>query len=548
MGFSKVLLAGTFLLLLMVAIQAVLYPPNNFDSLTYHLSRTVHWAENGSVGHYATNIYRQVYQPPFAEFVILHVNLLTGTDVFSNLVQFVFLLGCVAGVTLLAGDGERMSSGAAIAAMVLVVTMPEAILQASSTQNDVVLAFFILAAAYFVLRAARSGGWVDHVLLGLAAGLALLTKGTAYILLLPLALVYAFLWSRKLLAGRGGVLRITPMAILALVMAIMVNSGHYSRNLSLTGSPLGVDAQESAMYRMPSADPRLVALNLVKNIGLHAGPGPLAGLRDQMVFKLHLLLGVDPDIREVNFNGMRYFNAPAHFNHEDFAPNPLHLAAILLAAAILLWRWRKGRHVSLLWLAVVTLQLLLFAAYLKWQPWHTRLHVPMFMLALPAVVTVMHGPGRAGQLLRWLLVPMLLYGAVVMVLNRTRPLVRNAHTSVIGLQHGRYHRYFTNMPERLDEYEKVVGLLDGIAEDTVGIMLHIDDWEYPLYVNETGRSWRPLHIGVNNPTGVLEQPITPGFIIATLHRMDVDGDVEHGGLRYVSLTPEHGLLHLLKQE
>jgi len=52
--------------------------PYNWDSLTYHLPRIMHWVQNKSVAHYATNIDRQIASPPLAEFINLHIYLLMG--------------------------------------------------------------------------------------------------------------------------------------------------------------------------------------------------------------------------------------------------------------------------------------------------------------------------------------------------------------------------------------------------------------------------------------------------------------------------------------
>ena len=42
--------------------------PNNWDSMTYHLTRVEHWMQRQTVIHYATNNVRQVSQPPLAEY------------------------------------------------------------------------------------------------------------------------------------------------------------------------------------------------------------------------------------------------------------------------------------------------------------------------------------------------------------------------------------------------------------------------------------------------------------------------------------------------
>src|SRR5215211_9365546 len=101
--------------------------PNNYDSMTYHLPRVMHWLQDESVAHYYTPITRQLYQPPFAEYAIAHVISLTGTDRFAFLVQWLALLGGAVGVSVIARQLGCGSLGQVLAATIF-VTAPMAIL------------------------------------------------------------------------------------------------------------------------------------------------------------------------------------------------------------------------------------------------------------------------------------------------------------------------------------------------------------------------------------------------------------------------------------
>ena len=71
--------------ILLLAFRTI---PYNWDSMTYHLGRVVHWAQNRSVAHYGTHIMRQVFSPALAEFVNLHVYIMSnGNDCLLNLLQ-----------------------------------------------------------------------------------------------------------------------------------------------------------------------------------------------------------------------------------------------------------------------------------------------------------------------------------------------------------------------------------------------------------------------------------------------------------------------------
>ncbi len=111
--------------------------------MTYHLPRVMHWLQSESVAHYYTPITRQLYQPPFAEYAIAHIISLTRTDRFAFLVQWLALFGSAVGVSVIARQLGCGPLGQALAATIF-VTAPMAILQGSSTQNDLVVTFWIV--------------------------------------------------------------------------------------------------------------------------------------------------------------------------------------------------------------------------------------------------------------------------------------------------------------------------------------------------------------------------------------------------------------------
>ena len=99
------------------------------------------------MAHYPTHVTRQLWLGPGAEFAIAHLYILTGGDRLANLVQWAAFAGCVIGSAIVAGElggGPRARALAAIAC----ATLPMAIAQASSTQNDLVASFWVLSLGY----------------------------------------------------------------------------------------------------------------------------------------------------------------------------------------------------------------------------------------------------------------------------------------------------------------------------------------------------------------------------------------------------------------
>ena len=85
-------------------LLAIYCPPNTWDSMTYHMSRVAHWVQNENISFYPTHILRQLHQPPFAEYLILQLQLLNNGDQFANLPQFAAMLISTLGVTLIAKE------------------------------------------------------------------------------------------------------------------------------------------------------------------------------------------------------------------------------------------------------------------------------------------------------------------------------------------------------------------------------------------------------------------------------------------------------------
>ena len=149
---------------MMLLLVAWIAPPSNVDSLLYHISRIVHWAQNGSLEHYATGYHHQLFMPPWAELANLHLRILWGSDRPADLVQWFRRVGSVA---IASGVGELLGlrrKGQLITA-VFIAGIPMGILQATSTQNDYVVTF------EFSKRLAQSAGHVQSVIVGSALGI-----------------------------------------------------------------------------------------------------------------------------------------------------------------------------------------------------------------------------------------------------------------------------------------------------------------------------------------------------------------------------------------
>jgi hypothetical protein len=264
------------------------------------------------------------------------------------------------------GLGPRGQALAAFAA----ATLPNGILQGSSAKNDVVLALWLVCATYFALR--RQAVWV-----GVAVGLAVATKATAF-LFLPALLLAAWLISEAEAPRRTGSL--LQMLAWTAIGITALNGPQVIRNMRLSGSPLGYDsAHGDGRFRWRNE--HLGWRPLISNVLRH-GSEQLGGRSEawnQLVYRAamgaHAAMGVDANDPATTWPGSR-FAPPRNANHEANANNRWHLA-LMLAAGI--WSLIRRDRRWMLYAAGLAGAFLLFCFCLKWQPFIARLELPLFV-------------------------------------------------------------------------------------------------------------------------------------------------------------------------
>ena len=125
--------------------------PYNWDSMTYHLPRISYWIQNRSVEHYATNSIRQIASPVLAEFINLHVCILSrGGDELFNMLQAFSYITCavlVNRITQKLGGSREFGFMAAL----IYMTMPIAYAEALTTQVDLFATVWLLFYVYILL-------------------------------------------------------------------------------------------------------------------------------------------------------------------------------------------------------------------------------------------------------------------------------------------------------------------------------------------------------------------------------------------------------------
>ena len=495
---KPVCLILAFIMLTTLSI-ALICPPNNWDAMTYHMSRVMHWIQNQSVAHYRTNILRQIEMNPWAEYAITNFQILSDGDRFANLVQWLSMAGSIIGVSLIAEKFGVNQKGQLIAAL-FAATIPMGILQATGAQNDCVVSLWLVCLVYFGISFCENVSWPLAVAVGSSLGLAVLTKGTAYLYALPISI-----WIFIMTIRSTGLKTIKYMSI-ALLMVLLINGGHYIRNYNAFGNILssGEKKYSNDIYGYGS-----LSSNMVRNIALE-----LAGQSQYLNNKIYDSVAEFHKMTNLDLNDPKTTWLKTSFaldlgRHEDAAGNPLHVLLITFALFVILFNGplRNQDYITSYILSVLA-SFILFCFYLKWQPWHSRLLLPLIIMGSPLVaVAVMHFKNYVGHIV---IVALLANSLPFLFLNESRPLISsNRGTSILFKD--RDQLYFNNRPNDYEKYYEISHRLYVNKCSDLAVDIGPDTWEYPLWALSKklfNNELKITHVNVNNKSSTLPQGVS----------------------------------------
>lgn len=475
------------IVLLPLLLIALYYPPNNYDSMTYHLPRVEHWIRDRNVSFYQTNNSRQLFMSPLSEYVILHWRILVGEDNLVSLVQYVSMFLSAMLVTLIVRvwKGSKLAE---VLAATLLLTLPMGILQSTSTQNDYVTAFFVLAAIYFYL--------VDNNLfLAISIGLGIFTKSTFIIFVLPLGLYWLLIWIKN----EG--FKVWKRVGLIFLFVVIINGPQWLRNYKYFGLIFGPKDMSVAMFNTSFA-PKYVISNIVKNTGVQiALPNKnYNSTIDVAVENIHKALGIRLNDPINSWYSMSYVTQFAI--HEDLSGNIIVFLLFFTVGFILILK----RY--LVWPTYLALLIgwIIFCALLKWQPWHSRLELPFFVASIPLIAIVLTKSIKSKIVLKILMLIIILLSipfvvgylpkqyASLVINESNRPIT----TEMLSFRRPRFERVLLSGALNPVYYEAVVRIKK-LGINNLLLDLDGNSWEYPLYV---ALRYEKLSIKVSYPNSV----------------------------------------------
>ena len=479
-------------------VLAIAVPPRHIDPTSYHVPRVYQWIQNHSLAPFPTHVERQIWIGPGAEYFLLHLRLLAGTDLVLNLAQWLAFAGTVPVASLIArelGGSVRAQRFAALFA----ITIPMAIVQASGGHVDEFASFWLCVSVALVLRVRRqrmeSTSARDAIALGSATGIAVLSKAMNALFVIPFAI-----WCVASLLRHGNVSgrRLVTLSTIAIMSAAAVNAPAAYRNYEIWSNPLGDPGQHHLSNETLSV--ASVTSDMIKNASVHLnwfGNSKWNGILNYAIIRIHDGLGISADDRRTTYSSYHFRISPKS-EDEGSAGNPLHLLLIVAATIV---AWTSRRDDTRWYLACVLLGALIFSAYLKWQPWGSRFQLPLFVVAAGGVAVVADRLNRRNA--RRVLSGMLALSAVPALLIHADHQLIGSHSIFRTPYERRFFKFDTMIPA----YTKGVDLAAARGCRNIGVISN--SFESPLWRllhNRFGDDFRVEQVYVANPTARFAAP------------------------------------------
>lgn len=469
---------------ILILMSVVFFPPNNQDSMTYHLARVIHWIQNQNISYYFTSVDRQNRMGPGAETLLLLLQILSSSDRLANTVQyFAFLFFCISLPDTLRAIGIRRRN--VLFLSVFTISTPMLLLQASTTQNDLLSATLTWSIVLVLLHAysSKKENIPKNIfaLIGLLASAAYLVKPTSLLILLPLIsfMGLAYLHRFRHVAGTISMRFCLAFVVFAVLSGPDIYRKLFSMNQRAVSFgdvlyPIAKEWDSSRFFNVFLA-------------AMHHSPLTYAQ-NEQIIQNASATL-------EAKYNREYVRTNWTFYSHEDYVGNPMHFIVFLFLtmASLIVIAFVPFKRRYLLSILPFCAFLML-ALFIRDSPWTSRIQLPFFLIIPMCFIPLEAIRWKSLQLcyryvLSVLSFTCLAVGLLIVSQNATKPLTFAAIFNPSNSFGDVTNLYYPVNKELKAEHDKIIDMCRANNLKTVGVIAGGEFYEYPL-------SWQLYKIGV----------------------------------------------------
>ncbi len=504
----------SFIMLIVLAIKVV---PYNWDSMTYHLPRVMHWIQNNSIDFYSTNIVRQLSSPIFHEVILSNLYYLTGnTDAFFNLPQTIaFILNII----LVYKISQKLgcSKGLAYLSSLLAFSMPIAFAESITTQVDNLSALFSLVFTYYILDFCDVKKKLDLnfnsiskvVVIACCLGFGYITKPTVLISM-GLFLVYLFI---VFFIRKDKIKNIIICIFISVILSITIVGPSIYRNYKTFNAISDPIVGEKQLLHTNSK--RYLIVNFTKNFAWNYY-NTIIPNSDELVFdnvtKMANKLNVDINDLSISEAKREYRLAPEMKYDHDYAVNPLvswtiTVLFIIYIIKLVKNKFRLKKKLGIYSIIVIISMLFMFLIT-RFQVWETRYEISYLMLLCP-IVSLLISIVFEKKEIRYFVCGVITVIAVFSLWNQYDYHKKYSECKDIN------SCYFKRNMSVYESYYLVSDYINKLGDNkTIGLDLSEDDYEYTWFI--LNKNSRIEHINVNNASNVYaDNSFVPDVVIST---------------------------------
>ena len=464
----------TAVALILKLIEGIFIAQNNWDSMSYHLPRYLHWIQNGSLDFFITPEQRQNISPVLPDYLLSTMYILFDNDFFIFAIAWISVIIAsyyVYKIIYLLTSNRNT----AILGFLASLFLPSQLAFMSSSQTDPISTALIIILLYYTILMKSRESKSLVVLMILMAPLFLTAKTTGLILSLPIYIFVTFKYYRYITKY---FLQFSTILIFALLPGLPYLL-RIKNSRVLTEA--GVFASEISPQGIFANTLRILINNLQT---------PIIGVNSYLEAAYYWstqIVGINPNpIGYGNYGNFYLSNSL----HADFVGNPIHLVYLCIAIMSL----RKNKTYRTLSLLILS-QLVLLGATIGWQPWINR-----FTSTILVVGSILIGIWIAerGKFLRISLITLMLtYSSFWIFYNPTRSLLDPKPLIFVAKELGikatdlekvrqdlvlsRNQQYFSVKPELESPYIFAVEKINEIRPKEILIKINGNDFEYPIW-------------------------------------------------------------------
>lgn len=529
------------LIVIMISFYiAIKVAPYNWDSLTYHLPRIMHWVQNRSVAHYATNMSRQVSSPVLAEFVNLSVYLFCGeNDLLFNLLQWASYVTCGVIVSGIARKLKCTNFWSCMAGF-LFLTMPIAFAESITTQNDNFTAMWLLMFIYVLLdlyekpKLIFNKYYVERtVALSFCIAFGYLSKPSSMFAVVVFAIGLLILCC-KAKASFGNLFKLLGCAI-GIVALIVIPE--FVRNV-VTFQALS-DPMVGNRQLIGTLNPLYMFINMLKNFFFNA-PNAYIDVNNLILSGIYFFsfrLGVNLDDPSISEDGDRFGIVEAQTYHHNSAVNPVIFWGVIAVVILTVIFYKKVKldAEQKLYCLLSLISFVVLCTFLRWEIFVSRYMISYLALLCPVTALLLNRLVLVDRLKAYAysLAGIILFVSIVETVQMI-----DFHLEAVEYakanERGKVYFYICG-EGNYGDYTDIVKYIEENEYHNIGLLTGYNSFEYPLWQYLPKEGYRLEHIGVTNATKKYEDP---KFIPDCIFVRDVEIEsFDYHGIRYVKSDP-----------